>query len=61
MLRGSPTCTVLRGVFSIIVTDGETRQIHAGDMVLLEDITPCRGHITVWNDVPLGTMDEVSS
>src|SRR3954463_7238140 len=37
--------TVLRGVFSITVTDGETRQLHAGDMVLLEDITPCRGHI----------------
>ena len=44
--------TVLRGVFSITVTDGETRQLHAGDMVLLEDITPCRGHITVVGDKP---------
>jgi hypothetical protein len=35
--------TVLWGVFSITVTDGETRQLHAGDMVLLEDITPCSG------------------
>ena len=42
--------TVLRGVFSITVTDGETRQLHAGDMVLLEDITPCTGHITVVGD-----------
>ena len=37
---------------SITVTDGETRQLHAGDMVLLEDITPCRGHITVVGDKP---------
>src|SRR6476659_8806402 len=44
--------TVLRGVFSITVTDGETSQLHAGDMVLLEDITPCRGHITVVGDKP---------
>jgi hypothetical protein len=27
--------TVLRGVFSITATDGETRKLHAGDMVLL--------------------------
>jgi hypothetical protein len=44
--------TVLRGVFSITATDGETRKLHAGDMVLLEDITPCRGHITVVGDEP---------
>jgi hypothetical protein len=44
--------TVLRGVFSITVTDGETRQLHAGDLVQLEDITPCKGHITVVGDKP---------
>jgi hypothetical protein len=44
--------TVLRGVFSITVTDSETRQLHAGDLVLLEDITPCTGHITVVGDTP---------
>jgi hypothetical protein len=44
--------TVLQGLFSITVTDGETRQLHAGDMVLLEDIAPCRGHITVVGDKP---------
>ena len=44
--------TVLQGLFSITVTDGETRQLHAGDLVLLEDITPCRGHITVVGDKP---------
>jgi hypothetical protein len=44
--------TVLRGVFSITVTDGETRVLHPGDLVQLEDITPCRGHITVVGDKP---------
>jgi hypothetical protein len=44
--------TVLQGVFSITVTDGETRQLHAGDLVQLEDITPCKGHITVVGDKP---------
>ncbi len=44
--------TVLRGVFSITVTDGETRQLHPGDLVLLEDIAPCKGHITVVGDEP---------
>ncbi|MGA9440325.1 MAG: hypothetical protein WBV76_19335, partial [Pseudolabrys sp.] len=39
-----------QGVFSITVTDGETRQLHAGDVALLEDIAPCRGHITVVGD-----------
>lgn len=42
--------TVLRGVFSITVTDGETRRLHPGDVALLEDIAPCRGHITVVGD-----------
>src|ERR1700678_776310 len=44
--------TVLQGVFSITVTDGETRQLHAGDLVQLEDITPCKGHITVVGEKP---------
>lgn len=44
--------TVLRGVFSITVTDGETRQLRPGDVALLEDIAPCRGHITVVGDQP---------
>jgi uncharacterized cupin superfamily protein len=39
--------TVLEGEFSITVTDGETRQLHPGDVVRLEDVTPCKGHITV--------------
>ena len=42
--------TVAEGVFSITTTDGETRQLHAGDVVHLEDIAPCKGHITVVGD-----------
>jgi hypothetical protein len=39
--------SVAQGVFSITATDGETRQLHAGDVVHLEDVAPCKGHITV--------------
>ena len=40
----------VEGTFSITVTDGETRQLHAGDVVQLEDVAPCKGHITVLGD-----------
>jgi hypothetical protein len=42
--------TVVQGVFSITTTDGETRQLHAGDVVHLEDVAPCKGHVTVVGD-----------
>jgi hypothetical protein len=44
--------TVLQGDFSITVTDGETRQLHPGGTLLLEDVAPCKGHITVVGDKP---------
>jgi hypothetical protein len=44
--------TVLQGDFSITVTDGETRQLHPGGVLLLEDVAPCKGHITVVGDKP---------
>jgi hypothetical protein len=44
--------TVLDGVFSITATDGETRQLHPGDVVRLEDVAPCKGHITVVGEKP---------
>lgn len=44
--------TVLQGVFSITATDGETRQLNPGDVVRLEDVTPCKGHITVVGEKP---------
>jgi hypothetical protein len=42
--------TVAEGVFSITTTDGETRQLRAGAVVRLEDVAPCKGHITVVGD-----------
>jgi hypothetical protein len=39
--------TVAEGVFSITTTDGEMRQLRAGAVVQLEDVAPCKGHITV--------------
>jgi len=42
--------TVAAGVFSITTTDGDSRQLHAGDVVHLEDVAPCKGHITVVGD-----------
>jgi hypothetical protein len=42
--------TVVQGVFSITATDGQTRQLHAGGVVHLEDVAPCKGHITVVGD-----------
>ena len=42
--------TVVEGQFSITTTDGATRQLHAGDVVHLEDVSPCGGHITVVGD-----------
>lgn len=42
--------TVAEGMFSVTTTDGETRRLHPGDVVHLEDVAPCRGHITVVGD-----------
>ena len=42
--------TVAAGVFSITTSDGESRLLHAGDVVHLEDVAPCKGHITVVGD-----------
>jgi hypothetical protein len=42
--------TVVEGVFSITTSDGESRKLHAGDVVHLEDVAPCKGHITVVGD-----------
>ncbi len=41
---------VAQGDFSITATDGETRRLHPGDVVHLEDAAPCKGHITVVGD-----------
>ncbi len=43
---------VLREVFSITTTDGETRRLRPGDVFRLEDTSPCKGHITVVGEQP---------
>ena len=43
---------VLAGVWSVTTTDGETRRFSSGDVVRVEDIAPCKGHITVVGDKP---------
>jgi hypothetical protein len=43
---------VLQGDFWITATDGETRRFRRGDVFRVEDILPCKGHITVVGDEP---------
>ena len=43
---------VLQGEFSIAATDGETRRFGPGSVFRVEDIPPCKGHITVAGDKP---------
>jgi hypothetical protein len=38
---------VLRGVLSITTTDGTAKRFHPGDLIQLEDTSPCKGHISV--------------
>ena len=38
--------TVLSGRMVISSTDGDSRTIGPGDIIHLEDVAPCRGHIT---------------
>src|SRR2546422_3213207 len=42
--------TVLQGELSVTTTDGENRRFRPGDVVWVEDTTPCKGHITVVGD-----------
>ena len=41
---------VLQGVFAITATSGETRRLLPGAVFRLEDVAPCKGHITVVGD-----------
>ena len=38
--------SVRKGVLWIKVSDGETREFHAGDVIEVLDVAPARGHIT---------------
>jgi len=46
----------LQGVMSITTTDGDTRHFGPGDVLRVEDIAPCKGHISVVGDKTSFTM-----
>lgn len=46
----------LQGTMSITVTDGETRHFGPGDVLRVEDVAPCRGHLSVVGDRPSFTV-----
>lgn len=46
----------LQGTMSITVTDGETRHFGPGDVLRVEDVAPCKGHISVVGDRPSFTV-----
>ena len=37
----------LDGLMSVTTSDGQTRQFKAGDVLRVEDLAPCKGHISV--------------
>jgi hypothetical protein len=44
--------TVLRGHIVNYASDGTTHEMGPGDMMLMEDLAPAKGHITVNADAP---------
>jgi uncharacterized cupin superfamily protein len=44
---------VLRGSFTVTTSDGQARRFAAGDVISVEDASPCKGHISVVGDEPL--------
>lgn len=46
----------LDGTMSVTTTDGETRQFGPGDVLRVDDVAPCNGHISVVGDRPARTM-----
>jgi hypothetical protein len=46
----------LQGIMSITTTDGDTRHFGPGDVLRVEDIAPCKGHISVVGDKTSFTM-----
>ena len=46
----------LDGVMSVSTSDGETRQFGPGDVLRVDDVAPCKGHISVVGDRPAKTM-----
>ena len=40
----------LEGSMSVTTSDNDTRRFRAGDVLRVEDVTPCKGHISVVGD-----------
>jgi hypothetical protein len=47
---------VLRGSFTVTTSDGQARRFAPGDVISVEDASPCKGHISVVGDEPLLAM-----
>ncbi|HET9023085.1 MAG TPA: hypothetical protein VFN64_00845 [Burkholderiaceae bacterium] len=46
----------LDGLMSVTTSDGETRQFKPGDVLRVEDTSPCKGHISVVGERPASTL-----
>lgn len=46
----------LEGSMSVTTSDGATREFRAGDVLRVEDVAPCKGHISVVGSAPAYTM-----
>lgn len=46
----------LAGQMSVITSDGQIRQFRVGDVLRVEDVAPCKGHISVAGTTPVHTM-----
>lgn len=46
----------LSGAMSITTSDGDTREFRAGDVLRVEDVAPCKGHISVVGEQPTHTL-----
>lgn len=46
----------LSGEMAVTTSDGQTRRFGPGDVLRVEDVAPCKGHISVVGDVPSHTL-----
>ena len=46
----------LSGQMSVTTSDGQSRQFIGGDVLRVEDVAPCKGHISVVGASPVHTM-----
>jgi hypothetical protein len=46
----------LEGAMSVTTSDGETRRFGPGDVLRVDDVAPCKGHISVVGGAPAYSM-----